>query len=58
MNKCDSCGRFISNVTAWIRESDDSIHQVQGQCSKHGTIDVTDWEADQFDSGYQPVSKD
>lgn len=48
--KCPECGRFVSQAVAWVNVFEDRIHQVQAQCSKHGTVEPQDWEADDFDT--------
>ncbi len=46
--KCPECGRFIKDVVANINELTDEIEEVEGICSKHGKVNPTDWECEDF----------
>lgn len=46
--KCPECGTFLKNVLAKCRRWDDRIF-VSGVCKVHGSVEPTDWEADDFE---------
>lgn len=46
-HRCEYCGRFVANVTACY-DFNDAITQVFAECSKHGVIEVHDWDYDDF----------
>jgi len=56
MNKCPKCGRWLKDVTCRIDQLTDDIEDVTGFCKKHGCVRPDDWEADQFETGSEPVS--
>lgn len=47
--KCLECGRFVKNVRC-VYDMDKTIHKVEGFCSIHGAVDLTnaDWSWDDF----------
>jgi hypothetical protein len=45
--KCPKCGRFLKNVMADI-DGDNNVTEVEGTCSKHGKVNPTDWDYEDF----------
>lgn len=45
---CPTCGRFTSGIVGFI--NDYGLQRVEGECSTHGTVDLTKraWSYDDF----------
>lgn len=47
---CPKCGRFVGNILGTTNDLNGLV-RVEGNCKKHGTVDITDqeWSCEEFE---------
>lgn len=45
--KCPACAKFLAKVNASVNLNGD-ILKVEGICKKHGVVEPTDWDYEDF----------